>query len=151
MRAKYDALAVCYLFRGDQVLFIKFDKKWNLKYSPPGGKVASTETPLEAVLREFKEETGLELINPKLKILANWVDNTEGINFVFVCNEYRGEILESSVEGDLEWININDMASLDEFEMNKIFNKYLFEEGIFQGKFILDENTDVIDYNIVKI
>ncbi len=151
MRAKYDALTVCYLYRGDEVLFIKFDKKWNQKYSPPGGKVDSTETPLEAVLREFKEETGLELINPKLKILANWVDNTEGINFVFVCNEYRGELLSNSIEGELEWIPIKEIDKLDQFQMNKIFNKYLFEEGIFQGKFILDENTDVIDYSIVKI
>lgn len=151
MRVKYDALAVCYLFRGDEVLFIKFDKKWNLKYSPPGGKVDKSETPLETVLREFKEETGLELINPKLKILANWVDTTEGINFVFVCNEYRGELLESSVEGELEWVNIKDMTNLDEFEMNKIFNSYLFKNGVFQGKFMLDENTDVIDYSIVEI
>ena len=34
--------------------------------------------------------------------------------------------------------------------MNTKFNDYIFEEGIFEGKFILNENTKVIDYKIRK-
>ena len=151
MRAKYEALTVCYLIKDDKVLFIKFEKKWGQKYSPPGGKVDSKETPLQGIIREFKEETGLTLINPKLKGIAHWLDTTEGLNFVYICNEYKGELTENSIEGKVEWIPIKEIDGLEQFQMNKIFNKYVFEDGLFEGDFLLDENKDVINYSIKKI
>ena len=92
MRAIYYASTVCYLEKDDKILFIKFEKKWGKRYAPPGGKVESGETPSECIIREFFEETGVKLVNPKLKGISYWKDSTEGVIFVFVANEYKGEI-----------------------------------------------------------
>ena len=58
---------------------IKFFKKWGQVYAPPGGKFESDESPLDCVIREFYEETGLTLINPKLQGISYWHDSIEGI------------------------------------------------------------------------
>lgn len=97
MRANFFVSTACYLKKDNKILFIKFNKKWGQVYAPIGGKMEAGETPTECLLREFKEETGLE------------------------------------------------------FDMNSKFTKYIFEDGMFEGKFILDENAKVIDYKIRKI
>ena len=58
---------VCYLKKDNKVLMIKFSKKWGNVYAPPGGKFEKGESPLDCIIREFKEETGLTLVNPKLQ------------------------------------------------------------------------------------
>ena len=63
---------VCYLKNDNKVLMIKFSKKWGQVYAPPGGKFESGETPLDCIKREFYEETGLTLINPKLQGISYW-------------------------------------------------------------------------------
>lgn len=150
MRANFFGSTACYLLKGDKILFIKFNKKWGQVYAPIGGKMEIGETPTECLLREYKEETGLELINPKFKGIAFWKDSTEGIIFLYIAKEFKGS-LKTSLEGSLEWINIKDIDKIKQFDMNTKFNDYIFEEGIFEGKFILDENTKVIDYKIRKI
>lgn len=147
MRAIYYASTVCYLEKDDKILFIKFEKKWGKRYAPPGGKVESGETPSECIIREFFEETGVKLVNPKLKGISYWKDSTEGVIFVFVANEYKGEIRES-LEGRLEWIDKSKLDEIFQFDMNKAFTKYLFIDGIFEGKFLLNDDTTIKEYSI---
>ena len=147
MRAIYYASTVCCLEKDDKILFIKFEKKWGKRYAPPGGKVESGETPSECIIREFFEETGVKLVNPKLKGISYWKDSTEGVIFVFVANEYKGEIRES-LEGRLEWIDKSKLDEIFQFDMNKAFTKYLFIDGIFEGKFLLNDDTTIKEYSI---
>lgn len=78
------------LFKKDnKVLMIKFIKKWGHVYAPPGGKFESSESPLDCIIREFYEETGLTLINPRLQGMSYWNDETEGIIFVYTAEEFK--------------------------------------------------------------
>ena len=95
----------CYLKKDNKVLMIKFSKKWGQVYAPPGGKFEIGESPLDCILREYYEETGLTLINPKLQGISYWHDNYEGIIFIFVAEKFEGQIKESE-EGKLEWIEM---------------------------------------------
>ena len=150
MRASFYISTACYLVKEDKVLLIKFNKKWGQVYAPIGGKMEYGETPTECVIREFKEETGLELKNPKLKGISYWKDSTEGIIFIYVSENFDGDLQESE-EGRLEWIEIKELDNIKQFDMNTKFTKYVFEDGMFEGKFILDDNAKVLEYKIRKM
>lgn len=150
MRAKFAISTVCYLFQEDKVLMIKFSKKWGCKYAPIGGKMQEGETPTECVIREFKEETNLDLINPQLKGIAYWQEKEEGIIFVYTATQIKGSLRESD-EGTLEWIKLEELGNISQFAMNQKFSQYLIEDGLFEGRFSLDENTNVKTYTIRKI
>lgn len=142
---------VCYLKNENQVLMIKFDKKWGGVYAPPGGKFETGESPLDCIIREFKEETGLTLINPKLQGISYWKDSSEGIIFVYTAEEFSGHLNMNSIEGKLEWIKIDDLLKINQFEQNEKFTPYLFKEALFEGKFLLDDNCKVLKYEIRKM
>ena len=90
---------VCYLKKDDKVLMLKFNKKWGHVYAPPGGKFEEGESPLDCIMREYYEETGLQLINPRLQGMSYWKDSTEGIIFVFVAEDFEGKLKNVSEEG----------------------------------------------------
>ncbi|MBO5096011.1 MAG: NUDIX domain-containing protein [Bacilli bacterium] len=142
---------VCYLKKDNKILMIKFSKKWGNVYAPPGGKFEEGETPLDCIIREFKEETGLTLINPKLQGLSYWKDSKEGIIFIYTAEDYEGDLILNSEEGILEWVNFEDFAKVPQFEQNGKFSSYLFKSKLFEGKFILDDTCKVLKYEIRDI
>lgn len=141
----------CYLKKDNKVLMIKFSKKWGQVYAPPGGKFETGETPLDCIIREFKEETGLTLINPKLQGISYWKDSYEGIIFVYTATKFEGNLTLNSSEGELEWIKIDDLLKIKQFEQNEKFTPHLFKDELFEGKFLLDDNCRVLNYEIRKI
>jgi len=140
----------CYLRKDNKILMIKFSKKWGQVYAPPGGKFETGEAPLDCILREYYEETSLTLINPKLQGISYWHDDYEGIIFIFVAEEFEGNIKESE-EGKLEWIDINDLKKIKQFGQNEKFTPYLFKNNVFEGKFNLDDKCKVKKYEIREI
>ena len=142
---------VCYLKKDNKVLMIKFSKKWGQVYAPPGGKFKKGESPLDCIIREYKEETGLTLLNPRLQGISYWQDSYEGIIFVYVANEFEGELTLNSSEGNLEWIDICDLVKIKQFEQNELFTPYLFKDELFEGKFRLDDKCSVLNYEIRKM
>ena len=130
---------------------IKFSEKWGNVYAPPGGKFEKGESPLDCIIREFKEETGLILVNPKLQGISYWQDSSEGIIFVYTAEDYEGKQTLTSDEGNLEWIRIEELLTIKQFEQNEKFTPYLFKNELFEGKFLLDDKCKVINYKIRNI
>ncbi len=147
-RATHLNSTVCYLKKDNKVLMIKFTKKWGQVYAPPGGKFEKGESPLDCILREYYEETGLKLINPKLQGMSYWRDSSEGIIFVYVAEEYEGNLMKISEEGCNEWIRLEELSKVKQFPQNEKFTPYLFKEELFEGKFLLDEKCNVLEYKI---
>lgn len=138
----------CYLKKDNKILMIKFAKKWGQVYAPPGGKCKSGESPLDCMIREFKEETGLTLINPRLQGYSYWHDSYEGVIFIYTAEEFEGELCPESSEGTLEWIPMDDLLKIKQFDQNEKFTPYLFQDNLFEGKFMLDDNCKVLNYTI---
>lgn len=142
----YNATA-CYLKKDNKVLMIKFAKKWGNVYAPPGGKFETGESPLDCIIREYYEETGLALINPRLQGISYWKDSVEGIIFVYTAEDFNGDLTVSE-EGTLEWIRLEDLQNITQFDQNQKFTPYLFKDSMFEGKFLLDDKCKVLDYKI---
>lgn len=142
---------VCYLKKDNKVLMIKFSKKWGQVYALPGGKFETGESPLDCILREYYEETGLKLRNTRLQGISYWRDNAEGIIFIYVADDFEGNLKETSEEGCIEWIDVENLSNLKQFSQNEKFTPYLFKKELFEGKFLLDENCNVVEYEIRTI
>lgn len=102
--------------RGDDLLMINganSKRNWPGLYNGIGGHIEKGESILSAAHREFYEETGLELMSPKLcAIVTIDTNNNPGIGmFVFRTNKVSGMPSPSS-EGAVEWVPIDSLGDL---------------------------------------
>lgn len=117
----------------NQVLLLKKPRRgW---WVAPGGKMEQGETVLEAVVREYREETGLTLHRPELRgvftIIIEEDDQVkdEWMMFTFFCTQYSGELLAESAEGELEWIPFNEVFRLPKAEGDEIFFEHILKNA----------------------
>mgnify|MGYP002521737350 CR=1 FL=1 len=76
----------------------------------PGGKIENGETKEEALIREIKEETNLDIKNIKLCAIKEWrfEDNIRYIGFLYKTNKFKGT-LKSSNEGNVFFIKESEI------------------------------------------
>lgn len=82
------------------------------KWNGPGGKLKPDETPVEGVVREVKEETGLTILNPEQmghidfyfgeRPEPNWVA------YIFRVTDFTGDLTPNN-EGELRWWKIDEI------------------------------------------
>ena len=71
-------------------------------YTLPGGHVEPRESFVDAVIREMKEETGLDIMNPRLVGVKQFpIKDGRYAVFLFKATEYSGTVV-SSDEGQME-------------------------------------------------
>ena len=142
---------LCYILNKEKVLFLLRNKKENdlneNKYIGVGGKLEKDESPKEGIIREIKEETGLNAKNVKLKgiitfILPKWENE---LCFVYTCDEYEG-IMHECDEGELVWVDKKGINKLNLWEGDKLFLPKLFEDKLFIMKLIYDIHDNLIKY-----
>ena len=75
------------------------------------------ETPDECVQREFTEETGLTLLDYKLRGLVTFIsDEYETVQmWLYTASKFEGK-LKPCDEGELHWIDIDNIPSLNLWE-----------------------------------
>lgn len=107
------------------------------KWNGLGGKFEDGESPEECVVREVKEESGLNIENPTLKGFITF-PAFDGYDdwyvFIFVATRFSGELIDSP-EGNLKWIPDKELFSLPLWEGDKIFMNWLNNEKFFSAKF----------------
>ena len=80
----------------------------------PGGHVEEHEPVVDAVIREMKEETGLDIEKPRLCGVKEWInrDGSRYLVFLFTADRFSGE-LASSAEGRVFWMEKEDVLKSD--------------------------------------
>jgi len=147
---------LCYVIDKDKTLMIYRNKKKNDyhegKWNGLGGKFEPGESPEECAIREVKEESGLTMINPKMKgfITFPMFDKIKDwYVFIFTATDFEGKIIDSN-EGKLEWIPNNKLVDLNLWDGDKIFIPWLFQEKFFSAKFYYEDgkfiNHEVLFY-----
>lgn len=92
----------------------------HLKWELPGGKCDFGETPAEAIVREFKEEAGVEVRVQSLFPLVythywNYKDGTrQTFVFVYKCKFVANLKIQADKRiNDVQWIPLNEVFKLD--------------------------------------
>ena len=151
----------CYLIDNNKVITIKY-KKGNKKedyYDIPGGKIENGELPEQTAIREMKEETGIEIKNPKYKgnIIVEYPDRIYDFD-IFSTNDYKGEPQEFE-ENTSEWIDIKTLLQKEKILSNLIILNKFFIKGLINDEYNFklkieedeEENISNINFNIIKL
>ena len=121
---------LCYIERNHQYLMLHRTKKaddYNHdKWIGIGGHIEPGESPLECVLRETFEETGLTLTDCVCRGVVRFrSDEYEDEDMhLFSATRFTGEIIDCD-EGDLAWIDKADLLRLTLWEGDKVFLRLL--------------------------
>ena len=104
---------LCMIYKDDMILLQNRVKKDWQGYTLPGGHIEPGESFVDAVIREMKEETGLDIQHPKLCGIKQFpIDGGRYLVVLFKTDEFSGELV-SSEEGQMEWIRRSDMDKVN--------------------------------------
>lgn len=122
---------LCYLEQDGKYLMLYRNKKPQDpnagKWIGVGGRLEEGETPQECLVREVREETGLELeeydYRGKVLFLSDcWEDEAM---YLYTSDKFGGEMLENCDEGELKWIPFEEIFGLSLWEGDRIFLREL--------------------------
>ena len=78
-------------------------------YGLPGGKLNETETIQQAVCRECKEETGLDIEPENLKLLSKVSENKK--HAFFCITKFTGQPKLDFEHDDFQWVNPQNLSN----------------------------------------
>ena len=127
----------------DKVLVQERIKSWQ-GIAFPGGKIEEGESIVESTTREVFEETGLIINKMKICGIKDWYDYDEKVRyliFLFVTNDYRGNLKVKTDEGRVYWISQEELKKED---MANDFDKLLavFDDNNLNEMIYIDTKTD---------
>jgi len=149
--------SLCYLFHEDRVLLLKRRNPPYAGYwSPPGGKQEFGESPRECCIREIREETGITIAVPQLRVIQTVIDIAVPIHWQLFI--YRQKLVSLNVppgqpahhEGELRWFNLAELANLNRpYTDVKHWHAIIAaDEGILQTKFVYNTPDVLVSEHI---
>ncbi len=130
---------LCLITRGDELLLQNRIKKDWKGYTLPGGHIEPGESFVDAVIREMKEETGLDIVNPKLCGIKQFpIDGGRYIVLLYKTEEFAGELV-SSEEGQMEWIHRSDLDKINTVSDLKELLYVMEEDSMTEFQYVLED------------
>lgn len=129
---------VCLLHRdGKYLLQDRVSSDWH-GYALPGGHVEPNESIVESVKREMKEETGLDVINPRLCGIKQFPKNGgRYLVFLFEATEYTG-VLRSSDEGEMRWLSREQLKSVKTVDDLELLIDTMLDPNLSEFQYIVE-------------
>jgi 8-oxo-dGTP diphosphatase len=95
------------------------------KYNGLGGKLEPNENVAEGMIREIREEAGIECTSLQLAGTVSWPgfgkNGEDWFGFLFRILAFSGNVNERSPEGPLEWIDVKKLSQLPLWEGDRYF------------------------------
>ena len=89
------------------------DKEMGGLWEIPGGKIEAGETPEETIVRELKEELGIDIcakdLTP-LTFVSHIYEKFHLVMLVFLCKKWSGTIELHENQERFEWVNPSDLG-----------------------------------------
>lgn len=87
----------------------------------PGGKIEGTESPVECLQRELREEQGIEVDPVDLEFIGTYFAIAAGHEAeqlklradVYIVTKYTGELTPQAEIAENKWINSHDVGTLN--------------------------------------
>ena len=151
---------LCYIEKDGKYLMLhRVKKEQDInkdKYIGVGGHFEYGESPDECLMREVKEETGLNLLSYKSRGIVTFIygdaakpeERIVEYMHLYTADEYEGELIDCD-EGELIWIDKSLVYNLPIWEGDKIFFRLLEErEDYFSLKLVYSQTDELIDVEI---
>jgi 8-oxo-dGTP diphosphatase len=118
------------------------------KWNGLGGKFEAGESPEECIIREVREESGLEIESPHLCgiLMFPAFKGDDWYVFVFTAQKFHGELKENE-EGYLKWIPDDELESLPLWPSDHIFLPWIKQGRLFSAKFVY-EGDEMKDFKV---
>lgn len=102
------------------------------KYNGLGGKMQRDEDAAACMVREIREESGLEVTAMTLRGTVNWTNfgpkGEDWLGFIFLITAFQGEPLAASEEGPLHWVEIARLGELPMWDGDRYFLPLVFDQ-----------------------
>ena len=127
---------LCYIEKDNKYLMLhRISKKKDGnkdKWIGVGGHFEKGESPEDCLLREVKEETGLDLIRYQLRGIVTFISDEWPDEYMclYTADEFTGEIGKCN-EGELVWVDKDKITDLNIWEGDKVFLKLLAQDETF--------------------
>lgn len=121
---------LCYLEHDGQYLMLHRVKKEHDashdKWIGVGGKCEKDESPDECMVREVREETGLDVLRWRYRGIVTFISDVWPCEYMhlFTATEWEGTLMACD-EGDLEWIDCQRLFDLNLWKGDRIFLRLL--------------------------
>ena len=133
-----------YLKRDESYLLLYRNKKQNdinhNKWIGIGGHLEKDESKEQALVREIKEETGLDVLHYVYRGELLFVNNDfSEIMYLFTSDDFAGNLIECD-EGELKFIDKDKIMDLNLWEGDKAFLPLLINTNEFIKMKLIYEN-----------
>ena len=116
------------------------------KWIGVGGHFEADESPEECLLREVREETGYTLTSFRFRAIVTFVsgDGVTEYMSLFTADGFTGTPIPCN-EGELEWVDKEEVLRLNLWEGDRIFLRLLNEsEDFFSLKLVYDGSGGLV-------
>ncbi|MDO4709535.1 MAG: 8-oxo-dGTP diphosphatase [Pseudomonadota bacterium] len=109
------------------------------KYNGLGGKLEANEDVMTGMIREIREEAGIECTALNLRGTISWPgfgkNGEHWLGFIFLITAFEGEPYTKNPEGSLQWVERDRLHTLPMWEGDRHFLPLVFDDDprIFHG------------------
>lgn len=137
--------SICHVIRRDELLLKKANDGLSLgKWSAPGGKLESGESPEECAKREVFEETGLRvselLYHGTLTFVMDGGRNLHTKAHLFSTRKAKGRA-RASAEGPVRWFPLENLPIVNMWEDDRFWLPLMLKGARFDATFSYDERN----------